>query len=137
LNAFAISLISVLAVASSAFLTYWRPELFTWSATIPATLVYFGAFATIFSVLRVVPKRRLPWSGAGVAEASRPKASGMPSWVAELLFYLAFSVVGVIAGMIAGTTWWVAGGYDVRSLAEALKIGAILGGAVILLLFGA
>lgn len=137
MNTLAVSLVSILAVGSSAFLSYWRPQLFTWSATIPATLVYYGSFAALFALPRVIQERRLPERGSQVLEVLGARASRTPDWVAELFFGLVFTVVGVIIGMVSGTTWWVAGGYEVRSLAEALKIGAILGGAVILLVFGA
>lgn len=137
MNAVAVSLVSILAVGSSALLSYLRPELFTFSATLPATLVYYGAFAALFTVLRVVPERRLHRRASEVAEAPGSGASRIPNWISELLFGFAFTVAGVVSGMISGTTWWAAGGYEVRSLAEALKIGAILGGVVILLLFGA
>ena len=137
MNAVAVSLVSILAVGSSALVTYLRPELFTFFATLPATLVYYGAFAVLFSLLRIVSERRLRRRACVVVEASGSRASRIPNWIVELLVGLGFTVAGVVSGMVSGTTWWAAGGYEVRSLSEALKIGAILGGAVILLLLGA
>jgi hypothetical protein len=133
----AVYFVSILAVAASGILNYWRPELFSWPAILPATFTYFGAFAALFRFLRMFPERRLPRGAPSGAEAVNTKPSAISNWMAELLFGVAFTAAGVIAGALSGTVWWIAGGHELRTLFEALKIGSILGGAVIAMLLGA
>lgn len=133
----AVYFVSGFAVAASGILNYWRPELFSWPAILPATFVYFGAFAALFQVFRSIPERRFPPGASSTVETEITKPSRVPDWVAELLFGVVFIVVGIMAGSLSGAIWWVAGGHELRTLAQALKIGALLGGAVIAMFFGA
>lgn len=117
------------AIAASIGLYFLRPDLFAVQQTLPATIIYFALF---WFVLRSIGSRK----SKSKANLQTKPLSKWQEGLAEFGMFFAFLIVGTIVGCISGLVWWGAGGYELRTIEQALKIGAILGATTIVLLFG-
>ena len=125
--------VSVLAVTAAVGLRYLRPNLFHIQHTLPATLTYFGLFAYLLRYLLLSGKRKERRKVAdrdleveGVSQGS--------IFASEifLTFFLLF--ISTLIGATSGSVWWGFGGYQYRTLLEAIRVGAILGAAMVIFL---
>ena len=104
LHLMGVVIIAILSLASAECLNYWRPELFLRSATIPAAFSYFAMVGWLLLALRRFPQRAIGAARGKVTHHSAPKQP--PYWLAELLFFVVFTVISVCVGVGAGTVWW-------------------------------
>lgn len=130
-------LVTALSVVSAIGLGQLRPDLFPFYWALSGTMTYFGQFAILFTALT---HKRNPVDESQLVKLRDEAKSSKTDWFVdtwqELCLFAVFLVLGVSAGAISGVAWWAAGGHTIRTAWEAIKIGGIAGGAVMVLLFG-
>ncbi|MCO6431031.1 MAG: hypothetical protein J5J00_09235 [Deltaproteobacteria bacterium] len=113
-----------LAALSTFGLQYLNPILFPVDCTLPALIVYFSVF--LFIVRRGMP----------ILNRKFPRLVDPTKSSSELIVILIMICMGMVAGILAGLTWWAAGGSDVRTLSQALLLGGMLGAIAVVALAG-
>jgi hypothetical protein len=128
--------ILILSCLATFALIQFKPELFNWKNTLPATIAYFSLYYFIVKIISSYKKQ-----GALPTKTYLPIARNFNDRYLDVLFgelciFIVLLVLGVIFGTISSSIWWVCGGCDLRSILQSLKIGAILGGVAVCILFG-
>jgi len=147
LNRTSLSIVTALSVALSLVMFYLRSDLFHFQHTFPATLSYFGMFVILLhyvlnsKFLKLGGPKR---SDAEIQEMLEAHEDSEESKIDKLKYlaiqvglFLALLLLSSIIGSLSGVVWWSAGGHEFRTLLEALRIGTILGAAMVLVVFGA
>lgn len=118
-----------LAGVTTAILTYVRADLFTIQHTLPSTLIYFSLMAYILSLPFVAIRRIGREKVASDSNKTEEFKDGRWSKgiVGELAVLFGFTLLSIAVGAVSALMWWGLGGYEIRTLFEALQLGAILG----------
>ena len=123
----ALIIISVLSVTAAYGLTYFRPVLFTLFNAVPATFTYFGLFGLLVSYGRPNVRKTI--------EIEPGKHPWLESLLGEVGIFLFLTLLSAIIGAVSGIAWWSAGGSELRTLFEAIWLGALIGAITVVVFF--
>jgi hypothetical protein len=125
-----------LAIVCAVGLKFVRPDLFPLEWVLPATCTFFAQFGLLALTLMRRGKRIDEKQIKLLLDESKSRQNAASYWLGDFAIFSVFLALGVVAGTISGGVWWAAGGNTIRSLSEALIIGAFFGGGAMLILFG-